>query len=66
MAAIQSQREKYQFDEATTFTKDIPDSKAHAANMGPTVPRWAPCWPHELFLLSGMAMFQCFCMGVID
>ena len=22
------------------------DSKVHGANMGPTEPRWAPCWPH--------------------
>ena len=24
-----------------------PDSKLNGANMGPTGPRWAPCWPHE-------------------
>ena len=26
---------------------DIPDSKVHEAHLGPTGPRWAPCWPHE-------------------
>ena len=29
-----------------------PDSKVHGANMGPTGPRWAPCWPHELCYLG--------------
>ena len=24
----------------------------HGANMGPTAPRWAPCWPHELCYLG--------------
>ena len=24
-----------------------PDSKVYGAYMGPTGPRWAPCWPHE-------------------
>ena len=23
----------------------------HGAHLGPTGPRWAPCWPHELFYL---------------
>ena len=27
--------------------KTVPDSKVHGAYMGPTGPRWAPCWPHE-------------------
>ena len=30
-----------------------PDSKVHEANIGPTGPRWAPCWPHELCNLVG-------------
>ena len=30
----------------------IPDSKVTGANMGPTGPRWAPCWPHELCYLG--------------
>ena len=25
----------------------FPDSKVYGAHMGPTGPRWAPCWPHE-------------------
>ena len=24
-----------------------PDSKVHGAHLGPTGPRWAPCWRHE-------------------
>ena len=24
-----------------------PDSKDHGAHLGPTGPRWAPCWPHD-------------------
>ena len=35
---------------------DIHDSKIHGTNMGPhlgpTGPRWAPCWPHELCYLG--------------
>ena len=30
-----------------------PHSKVHVANMGPTAPRWAPCWPHGLCSWSG-------------
>ena len=30
----------------------FPDSKVHGANLGPTGPRWAPCWPHELYFLG--------------
>ena len=29
-----------------------PDSKVHGAHLGPTGPRWAPCWPHELCYLG--------------
>ena len=36
---------------STAATWTIPDSKVHGANMGPTGPRWAPCWPHELCYL---------------
>ena len=25
----------------------MPGSKVHGAQLGPTGPRWAPCWPHE-------------------
>ena len=25
----------------------LPDGKVYGAIMGPTGPRWAPCWPHE-------------------
>ena len=31
-----------------------PDSKVHGAHLGPTGPRWAPCWPHELCYLGGV------------
>ena len=27
----------------------FPDSKVHGAHLGPVGPRWAPCWPHELW-----------------
>ena len=30
----------------------LPDSKVHGAHLGPTGPRWAPCWPHELCYLG--------------
>ena len=30
----------------------FPDSKVHGAHLGPTGPRWAPCWPHELCYLG--------------
>ena len=30
----------------------------HGAHLGPTGPRWAPCWPHELCYLG------CFFLGV--
>ena len=29
-----------------------PDSRVHGAYLGPTWPRWAPCWPHELCYLG--------------
>ena len=25
----------------------LPDNKVHGAHLGPTGPRWAPCWPYE-------------------
>ena len=31
---------------------NIPDSKVHGAHLGPTGPRWAPWWPHELCYLG--------------
>ena len=34
--------------------QNYPDSKVHGANMGPTGPRWAPCWPHELCYLGSI------------
>ena len=34
------------------YTHGIPDSKVHGAHLGPTEPRWAPCWPHELCYLG--------------
>ena len=32
---------------AALHTANYPDSKVHGANMGPTRPMWAPCWPRE-------------------
>ena len=29
--------------------ESCPDSKVHGAHLGPVGPRWAPCWPHELY-----------------
>ena len=36
-----------------------PKNKVQGAKMGPTGPRWAPCWPHELCYL-GNASFNTF------
>ena len=33
-----------------------PYSKVQGAHLGPTGPRWAPCWPHELCYLCVTAM----------
>ena len=35
-----------------TLPTIAPDSKVHGAHLGPTGPRWAPCWPHELCYLG--------------
>ena len=35
----------------------IPDSKVHGAHLGPTGPRWAPRWPHELCYLGCAVVF---------
>ena len=35
-----------------------PDSKIHGASMGPTGPRWAPCWPYELCYLGVLLKVQ--------
>ena len=37
-----------------------PDSKFHGANMGPTGPRWAPCWPHELCYLGRHGLWNAY------
>ena len=29
-----------------------PNSKVHGTHLGPTGPRWAPCFPHELCYLG--------------
>ena len=34
------------------FCKVNPDSKVHGGQYGPTGPRWAPCWSHELCYLG--------------
>ena len=31
-----------------TQNKHTPDSKVHGVHLGPTGPRWAPCWHHEV------------------
>ena len=28
------------------------DSKVNGAHLGPTGPRWTPCWPQELYYLG--------------
>ena len=33
-----------------------PDSKVHGAYMGPTGPRWAPCWPYDPCYLGSFVM----------
>ena len=34
----------------------------HGAHLGPRGPRWAPCWPHELYSLRSYHM-MCLCAG---
>ena len=29
------------------YSLRLPESNEHGAHLGPTGPRWAPCWPHE-------------------
>ena len=36
----------------TVDFRNHPDCKVHGAHLGPTGPRWAPCWPHELCYLG--------------
>ena len=31
----------------------------HGAHLGPTGPRWAPCWPHEPCYLVDVINYQC-------
>ena len=42
-----------------------PDNKVRGANMGahlgPTGPRWAPCWPHDLCYLGQGKIWVLFC-----
>ena len=45
----------YQYHDCSTSNgrqRHYPDSKVHGANMGPTGPRWVPCWPRELCYLG--------------
>ena len=35
-----------------------PDSKVHEAHLGPTGPRWASCWPHQLCYLGILKQFN--------
>ena len=39
----------------------LPDSKVCGASMGPTGPRWAPCWPHEPCYLGYSSVHYVFC-----
>ena len=41
-------KKSYIFIQENLFENVDPDSKVHGANMGPTGPRWAPGWSHEL------------------
>ena len=36
-----------------------PDSEVHGAHLGPTGPRWAPCWPHELCYVGTFSRPPC-------
>ena len=40
------------------WVNDNPDSKVHGAHLGPTGPRWDPCWPHELCSLGWLPQCQ--------
>ena len=31
----------------TLWKQYVPNNKVNGAHLGPTRPRWAPCWPHE-------------------
>ena len=42
----------HSMDSTYTLTRTNPDSKVYGANMGPTGPRWAPCWAHDPFYLG--------------
>ena len=48
------------------FTCMDPERKVHGANMGPTGPRWAPCWPHELCYLGKTAQWEFLSVSVVD
>ena len=37
---------------------NYPNNKAHGAHLGPTEPRWAPCWPHEHCYLGSNTIFK--------
>ena len=47
---------------ASVSPAKYPDSKGswghHGVHLGPTGPRWGPCWPYELFYL-GSLLFVC-------
>ena len=44
-------------DRASSSLHD-PDNKVHGANMGPTGPRWVPCWSHEPCYLASFPNFH--------
>ena len=37
----------------------VPDNKGYGTHLGPTGPRWALCWPHELCYLGSNAIKIC-------
>ena len=50
--------------ESLQWPNNYPDSKVHGAHLGPTGPRWAPCWPHELCYLGMLLNYGVFTMAV--
>ena len=43
----------------TIYMEAYPDSKIHAANIGPTWPSWAPCGPREPCYLGSRCYWRC-------
>ena len=43
-----------------------PVSKVHGAHLGPTGPRWAPCWPHDLCYLGHALTYHTQNHGIVQ